>query len=461
MKRALWSSLSLVSWLVASPVQGAVGDESLPRYRTGYVVLRPDQIRPGSSQTPRSSHFPILYVNGKGGTYEGWQYNDSSNNLSTIVPPGKSTIPPATFDAEEWAELMRCVKIQFGSFGITVTDEDPGSTPHIEAVVGGKPQDIGLGSGVGGVAPFTCGVIDSAIVFIFQQIYGNRVQLVCEVVAQEAAHAIGLDHEFYCPDPMTYLSGCGDKFFRDYPAPCGEDAARSCQCGGETQNSVALLRARLGLPEQIPPQIVLKSPLDGTKPYPRFPIEADVTDNYLVAEVEFFVDGTSVKKFTRPPFKMYTSPDLPLGAHEIRIVARDPGGNVAEAVANVEIVPECTTSEQCGDGEICQKSVCGTDIGGACEFNEECAVGFVCVTEGRESLCTKLCSPGSDSCPSGFVCQTSAQGSGRCWPGGDGGCSAARPGALPRGAGAVVVLLGVVFAGVALRGRAGRRRARF
>src|SRR6185503_16308159 len=96
----------------------------------------------------------------------------------------------------------------------------------------------------GGVSPFSCGVINNAITFSFANIYQGYIPEICWTVAQESAHAFGLDHEYLCEDPMTYRYDCDDrKWFRDVDAPCGEYGGRECSCGGQTQNSFASIRA--------------------------------------------------------------------------------------------------------------------------------------------------------------------------------------------------------------------------
>src|SRR5207237_5849116 len=98
-----------------------------------------------------------------------------------------------------------------------VTDRDPGNTPHIEAVFGGSPQDLGMPSSVGGVSPFSasCGVIEGSIVFAFTNVLSTSPQRICEVMAQEIAHSYGLDHELLASDPMTYLGYQGNRAFQD------------------------------------------------------------------------------------------------------------------------------------------------------------------------------------------------------------------------------------------------------
>jgi hypothetical protein len=131
-----------------------------------------------------------------------------------------------------------------------VTDEDPGDAPHFESIVAGYAEDIGAG-GAGGIAPFSCGVWGNSINFTFAETLGGNAQVLCEVVAQESGHVMGLEHAYLCEDPMTYLEGCGPKTFQDIDAQCGEFSVSPCGCGNETQNSVQHLLGIFG-PGNIP-----------------------------------------------------------------------------------------------------------------------------------------------------------------------------------------------------------------
>lgn len=192
----------------------------------------------------------IFYLNRMGGTYAPGT-NDSRTNRSTIVSQTRS-VPAWNVSAAGWQSVMTCMTTMFSRWNVQITDVDPGNVPHWEMVVAGRPQDIGMQAGVGGVSPFNCGTIPNSIVFTFAVVYGTSYRDVCETTAQEIAHSFGLDHSRLCADPMTYLTGCGNKSFQNVAAPCGEYSNRACMCGGNTQNSVALLDQRLGLYEPPP-----------------------------------------------------------------------------------------------------------------------------------------------------------------------------------------------------------------
>jgi hypothetical protein len=200
----------------------------------------------------RASGPQILYLNRRGGSYQPGANHAATNRTSIVAQT--SHVPAWEVDDDDWNAIVDCVRGQFAPFAIQVTDRDPGEQPHIESVVAGRPTQVGLPSGVGGVAPFAedCSVIPEAVVFTFAELYGSDYQLVCEVIAQEVAHAFGLDHEYDCRSNLSYLrrdpvtgDSCGKKSFLDVDVACGEFRTRDCACGRPAQNSFALLAERV------------------------------------------------------------------------------------------------------------------------------------------------------------------------------------------------------------------------
>jgi hypothetical protein len=96
--------------------------------------------------------------------------------------------------------------------------DDPGEQVfHHKAILAGTSQQGGRPANVGGVAPLDpqCRPINNVISLSFANSLRADWRELCWTVAQESAHAFGLDHAFDCHDPMTYLPACGRQFFRD------------------------------------------------------------------------------------------------------------------------------------------------------------------------------------------------------------------------------------------------------
>lgn len=210
-------------------------------------------VAPGAFAGPGEPPLPI-YLNRFGGTYSPGR--DDSRNNTSIVPNQRSTVGPYAGSQAQWDQVVSCLQDLFSRFNVVMVEQEPAGGEYIESVIGGSPQQVGLSRGVGGVAPidnFNCSIIPNAIVFTFSDVVGSNPRASCEIAAQEIAHAISLDHELHCPDPMTYLSGCGNKEFRDVDAQCGEFQARACNCGRQRQNSVEILFEKLGPSDGTPP----------------------------------------------------------------------------------------------------------------------------------------------------------------------------------------------------------------
>jgi hypothetical protein len=185
----------------------------------------------------------IIFLNRGGGHYVAGDRDDPTTNVSWILDEARiadAVIPEYTGD--DWEAVVDCVRDTFSPFNVSVTDSQPASASYLEAVVGGTGAEWGMWEpgGVAGV-PGCDLAYRRAIVFASQQFGGGDARHLCWSVAQELAHTAGLEHEYLCEDPMTYLDGCGEKRFQDVDAPCGESAPRPCRCG-ETQNSFRLLQ---------------------------------------------------------------------------------------------------------------------------------------------------------------------------------------------------------------------------
>ena len=271
----------------------------------------------------------VIYLNKNGVTLLPGN-NDSRTNRSTIASQ-QTQIPAWNVSATTWNATVACVREIFAPFDVQVVETDPGNVPHIEAVFGGSPTQLGMPNNVAGVSPFTtdCSIIENSIVFTFTNVIPADARLACEIQAQEIAHSFGLDHELLASDPMTYLDYNGNRSFKNQAASCGEDVQRPCGINGSVcrnnQNSVTLLNERLGINTGgggtgNDPTLGINSPSNGATVPPGFQIQFDATN---INRATLFVDGVEANSLTQAPFVFTTSATLSEGLHEFQIDATD------------------------------------------------------------------------------------------------------------------------------------------
>jgi MYXO-CTERM domain-containing protein len=258
--------------------------------------------------------------------------NDARLNRSTVVTQ-QAAIAPWNVSAATWTATVSCMREVFAPFNITFTETDPGNVPHIEAVFGGTPTQLGLASNLAGVSPFTtdCAVIENSMVFTFTGAIPADSRLACEVMAQEVAHSYGLDHTLLSADLMTYLPHEGRRWFQNQNAMCGEDKARPCGLNGstcrQTQNSVAVLTERVGLKGQtgdaVAPTVAITSPRSGDTVPPSFSVNFTASDNNQVLMTSLYIDGVPSGSVVMAPMSLPMPQDLTEGTHKLRVVSTD------------------------------------------------------------------------------------------------------------------------------------------
>jgi hypothetical protein len=182
-----------------------------------------------------------------GGTFLAGR-DDAATNRSSVVEHGKkerAQIPAFRGSDANWKRFVSCVRKKFATLDVAVVEQRP-PRDYILVMVGGTPDLVGARGNVTGLAPFNGDPIEDPVVFVFSRALREDVRGMCDTAAHEIAHAYGVDHEYLCRDPMTYLGYCGDRQFQDVDAPCGEKKKRPCQGGALTQNSFRTLREVLG-----------------------------------------------------------------------------------------------------------------------------------------------------------------------------------------------------------------------
>ena len=296
----------------------------------GTELLR--EVVPPTNVTRAQSR--TIFLNRNGATVRPGINNASAQTSTIVTQP--VVIKRWDVTAATWTATVACMHELWARFDVTVTEVDPGMTPHVEALFGGSPADIGHAAGVAGIAPFAadCGVVESSIVFAFTDNLPNNARMVCEVMSQEIGHSYGLDHELLAADPMSYLPFAGDRAFQETAVSCGEKTARPCGLGPTAcraqQSSLEILLARLGAAggDGTAPTLVITSPSEYASVQRGFAVTANAADDHGVTGVTLYVDGTKIETRTTGPFEFTTDAALAIGSHTVMVEARDTNDNI-------------------------------------------------------------------------------------------------------------------------------------
>lgn len=413
---------------------------------------------------------PILYLNRcKGGCTVHGGYDDARAMSSSIPCPGGADCsgggctcpanPAGNYTIEEfkdaagnvgtaadaeWNQLVYCVKELYSPYAVQVTDQlPPGGLSHNQGIVAGRASSIGY-SGVGGISPGGggCNPRDNVISFTFANQYGgtgiNRVWALCGVVAQETAHAYGLDHSFEfsdgrpaCSDPMTYLPSCGQKFFRNDNATCGEFASRSCKCGGFQNSHLKILAVfGPGTPITTAPVASYQSPANGALIGNSAVVAVKAKAQRGVAKIDLWLNGY---KWATVKGVAFGSGGQAEAGYSLIIPAGVPDSIIDIVVKvyddiNVETVlptltvtkgAACTDASTCALGQSCENGRCFWDeaqgvLGEACEYEQYC-ISAQCIDTTDGKVCSQDCVVGvADSCPTDYTCAGTAGETGFC-----------------------------------------------
>ena len=421
--------------------------------------------------------------------------NDARSNTSIIPKQSISTIAEFTNSAGqsgaaadgEWAAVVQCMREVYSPYDVTVTDvKPPANTSYHEAIIAGRPGDVGMSDDILGAAPLAndCRAIDNVISFSFanQHPPTDHVLNVCWTAAQESAHAFGLDHEYAfannrsaCSDPMTYRYDCGgQKFFRNELASCGETAPRDCKCGGSQNSHQKLLSVfGAGTPITPPPMIAMLSPAAGDGALGSA-AEISAGAQRGVERVELVVNGFAWATAPGAKFLAEGQPDpshyqldvpaeLPDGVIDVSAVAYDDLelSTASNTVTLTKGAP-CANATTCATGQRCDAGRClwvpsvGA-VGDACTYPQFCK-SLRCEGPVGAQTCAQTCEVNvadDEACAAGRICQPLTAGSetGVCVTGAAGCCSTSHG----SGGGLAAGLAAVVFGAVRRRRRSPSR----
>jgi Big-like domain-containing protein len=478
-----WAAPAAAESLTIVPGQG---DSIVEAPSPAPLAVRPrpamvwEAIDPASATTQVNSHIIYLHrCTGAGCTVVQGNTNSTTDPVHSSL--GHGVLGPFTQSNDTWNTVVACMKELYAPFNVELTETSPGTAPHFEIMVGGRPQDLGMAAGIGGVSPFSCvPYIPNSVVFVFD-VWGNDAEEICATAAQEIAHSFALDHGTEPSDPMTYFAYKGRRRYMNTQIQCGSDCDKNhrsplgatcsgpdlqqhaCACGNgaQTQNDVQVISSLFGDGGSTPPTVKILGPKVGDTVTAGFPITINATDDIAVASTELRVDGALIGTQRTSPYAFTGPAALANGTHIVEVTAYDGAGAAGRARVEVIVGPGCQSPSDCADSQTCVggRCVAGPNVAGGlgttCAAAADCT-SWQCANDSGTRYCVESCTAGQ--CPAGFGCRDDGQGGGVCWPGFDdstGGCAIGSGGAgqLPIGA----LVLGLGFAGFVLRRRRARR----
>jgi hypothetical protein len=469
----------------STPVQ--TGPESKFEPRRLLVVPNPHFVPDEKLALPAALSGHTIWLNNCVG---GCPINPGSDDMTSSpfvsnIPNNATTIEEATdLTAQEWADTVQCVKEVYSPYDVKIVDTEPGPEVAVYSgiIVGGNNTAkagaaLGLPPNVGGVVSGVgCSANPRAVAYAFAdndnvntfafEVGGtndslNRVRGLCWIIAQETAHAVGLDHSFAytdnnasaCNDPMTYRFECGgQKFFRNRFAKCGEfvqDGERPCQCGANQNTHLRLVNIFGEGASTVPaPTAAITTPAAGSTAANSMPAIVIATAGSArgVGRVELHINGFKWAEIAGAPFGRNGQPNpsnyqlavpaaLPDSIVDVQIKAFDDLELVGQS-AVVTVVKGaaggCQSADTCAEGQKCEAGKCFWDppagvIGDACSFPQACVSGLCSDTVFQgEGICTQSCVLGlADACPEGLECVEAGADAICFTPQDDGGCCSA------------------------------------
>jgi hypothetical protein len=417
---------------VASPGAAIAGKK--PEPGTDYVIVEP-QPRLRERGLART----IFLNRCASGCTLAIDRDDATMDASSI-PDDPGPLSPFAFGDPVWDQVVACMRQTYSAFDVEIVTERPAGDDYIHVMVAGSPSELGLDANILGIAPLSgdCSPQRNVMAFAFSNIHADGDFLdICATAAHEAGHVFGLDHEFICQDPMTYLTECGQKQFLNLEVECGEfTEPRECRCG-DRQNSFQKLLDELGggvFPG--PPAVTIQAPANGSIITNGINVFATTVEPRVIIRTELWINGWRWADGGSTPeqdlFMIPIPAGVPDGVIDLEVRAINDVG--AEGTATIQVTKglPCTAVDACAPGQSCDSAgrcvypTPAGQVGDTCTRDLDCATTR-CASDGSNRLCTDDCMVGLSDCGDGFTCiEASSPTAGLCWPselvGEPGGC---------------------------------------
>lgn len=342
----------------------------------------------------------------------------TSSILGRDGTPARVELAAFQWGDDVWEQVAACVRATYAPYDVEVVTTRPAANPYVRVLVAGEASALNLAGNTLGVAPLTsdCSAQASAIAFDFANAHQpgpDQVIEICATAAHEAGHVYGLDHEFECKDPMTYLVGCSTKVFLNKTVACGEfDGPRACKCGATQSSFRKLVRVLGSGPTPPPPDLELIAPRDGATVAAGFSVFIRGQGRPL-SVAELWINGARIAavpgKLTDAPYELRTGAAVPDGVLHLSIRAYDDLGRLAIVTATVQkgaacAAGGCSAGFTCDGAGACVAPAGTAAVGEPCAGDAACA-SQLCIRRGDDQVCSEPCWPVGAVCAGELSCQ--------------------------------------------------------
>jgi hypothetical protein len=281
--------------------------------------------------------------------------DDAPTNLTSVLPAAPypafswpSIVDGSATRAEVVKAITRGVHDLFLPYNVLVTTVRPPAGPYTMVMIGGNPMALGFEGRVAGLAFMDCDNRQpSNLVFAFPVALRGRLTGLEVTIAQEAAHALGLEHTVDPRDVMYPMVDPAQAGFLDQEVMI----SGTQQCGPSTQNSHRRLLEIVGpwpgdekplddgtRADRSPPRLTLLEPAPGATVAQPFTVRVAAEDDEAVDHVVLAV-GADRGIARRGPFA-WSLAGFPAGPVTLTFTGYDRSGNVAMLSADVTLEAE-------------------------------------------------------------------------------------------------------------------------
>lgn len=338
--------------LALVPLAAHAGEpiDTAPGTQPGGPAMPPSAAGLTAVDRPARLGAKIMFINFDGADMNGCGgSNDPHNDCSTIF---QGTVLPYTGDAVQRASVVQVIRKRVADFGVTVTDQRPGSGDYDMEMVGNW-QGV-ENPGFAGIAPnIDCFDAEGGETSFTLEASGSA-DGIAEIVLQEIAHTWGLEHVDEQQDLLYPTTEGTNKTFRDECYKIVEDVqlnptngycnsvhTQFCSFGWQNGYQELLYLFGESVPDTLPPGVTILEPAnDAVIPGGALDLVIALVDDQSPAVISatILLESPALEQpvevdgaYAAPGEFAFPITDLPDGAYTIRVDVLDESDNPASA----------------------------------------------------------------------------------------------------------------------------------